>query len=248
MRYTGVLLCLVAVFARGSSTSREGGKRKDAKEVIKADQCVSILHQLGFVLGKEIPEALKEHNKAPAQWKWPPPKTYSWRLTVLPFMEANDLYMALQGSTNDFKIPPTLSVYELKNRPVLVQLMAMMPEWLGLDKSKDRAGFSIYRKVLSRERPDLLIIVESADAVPWLRAGDELLLTDAKPLPRMGGNFAKGFFALCGDGRVRFLPHTLSAQQIRRALLSGEGVHAIDTTNPAKRKKEVRAIFLGRQK
>jgi hypothetical protein len=193
-------------------------------------RCAGTLYQFGRVHQDFFPNGLENAKKGEG-WNveepWPPPKPWSWRLAGLPFLEQNNLYRDLHRRSEGFKIPCTLSKNELSKLPELKEAVGRMPSWLTLERWKKEAGKTIYRRVLIKDRPDLFVIVESSELVPWHEAGDELEFADGKPLPNMGGNFPNGFFALCGDGRVRFLPSTLSEKELRKALITGKGVRPL---------------------
>ena len=197
----------------------------------EAARCANTLYQFAVVKKDFFPAGLGkrfEDNKFyhdPAQW--PPPKAYSWRVAVLPFLEQNNLYKALLAETDTFKTPAILSTAELEKRPDLKRLLGRMPEWMTLSHLKDKAGKSVYRRLIAKEKPDLFIIVESPELVDWYKGGDDLEMTEGKSLPKIGGNFFGGFFALCGDDQVRFLPSTLSQNEIRQVLITGKGVRPL---------------------
>src|SRR5437660_917390 len=79
----------------------------------EAAGCASTLYQFGVVKKDFFPAGLGkrvEDNKFyddPAQW--PPPKAYSWRVAVLPFLEQNTVYKALLDETDAFKVPAALT-------------------------------------------------------------------------------------------------------------------------------------------
>jgi hypothetical protein len=65
-----------------------------------------------------------------------------------------------------------------------------------------------------------LLVVEAADAVPWLSC-EGLPYDPDQPLPRLGGHFRGGFFALFADGSVRFLPNDTNEKRLR-AYITGK--------------------------
>ena len=140
----------------------------------------------------------------------------------------------------------TASDDELNKREELKSAVARMPEWMTIERHKKEIGKTIYRRVVVKEKPGLFILVESSELVPWFRPTDDLGLAEGRPLPKMGGNFSTGFFALCGDGKVRFLSKTLTEKEVRKALLTGEGVRAIRADDEDDRKADIAKLDLGK--
>jgi hypothetical protein len=212
----------------------------------EAVQCVKLLSQFEIVRRDFFPDGLEK--VAPDERPWPPPGSYSWRVAVLPLLEQAGLYDSwLRDGSDNFRVPATLSDEELKKYPLLKRGVDMMPDWLTLKRWEGRTGQSIYRRVRIEGHPELFVIVESSDLAPWIKANDDLTLADGKPLPKMGGNFPNGFFALCGDGQVRFLPTGLADKEIRRALVSGGGIKSIDP-NKAMWKQDIDSINFNKSK
>src|SRR5262249_1571174 len=61
---------------------------------------------------------------------------------------------------------------------------------------------------------DTILIVEAANAVPWPKP-EELDFDSAKPLPKLGGQFADGFYAAFADGQVRFIKKDTDEKLLR---------------------------------
>jgi hypothetical protein len=202
----------------------------------EAKRCVYSLMQFRSVQTDFFPGGLeKAKNETNVEGQWPPPKSWSWRVAVLPFMEQALLYKGVQEHSEGFKIPGTLPDDELNKSHDLKAQLDRMPEWMTIERHKKAVGQTIYRRVVVKEKPELLILVESSELVPWFRPTDDLELAEGKPLPKLGGNFSAGFFALCGDGKIRFLSKTLTEKEVRKVLLTGGGVRAIwdgDRNNP----------------
>src|SRR5262249_23725657 len=135
---------------------------------------------------------------------------------------------------------------ELEKRPRLQGLLGRMPAWLTLPRLKGQAGKSVYRRVLAKGDPDRFIIVESRDLVDWFRGGDDLEKVGGKPMPKLRGNFPGGFFALCGDGQVRFLAGTLPEKEVRRVLVAGsDAVRPLRCKNSQELAEDIRSLSLG---
>ena len=71
-----------------------------------------------------------------------------------------------------------------------------------------------------------LMVVESAEAVPWTKPSD-LPYDPAKPLPKLGGLFDDGFNAVFADGHVQFIKKT-TKEKVIRALITRNGGEVID--------------------
>jgi hypothetical protein len=216
-----------------------------------AEQCASMLSQFGQVQRDFFPKGLKDCKVrdlkistllGESPTPWPPPSGYSWRVAVMPYMEEAILYYWVCDLTQGFKThaKPTEAAFE-KDPNLKRHVLHKMPAWLTLKKI-DSPAKSVYRRVIIPDQPALFVVVESATPVPWMQADDDITLPKGKPLETRG-NFSNGFFALCGDGKVRFLRSKLTEQQLREALISGAGVTAIREM-PDGRKQDIEALRL----
>ena len=70
-----------------------------------------------------------------------------------------------------------------------------------------------------------LFFAEAAEAVPWTKP-DELVYDEADPLPKLGGVYGDGFFAVSVAGAVAFVPRE-TAEKTIRALISSNGGETI---------------------
>ena len=94
-----------------------------------------------------------------------------------------------------------------------------------------------------------ILIVEAGEAVPWTKP-EELDYDPGKPLPKLGGQFPDGFYALFADGKVRFIPRDTDERAIRAMITrnGGEQVElppAVDTEALRKAKKGLSAASAG---
>jgi hypothetical protein len=145
----------------------------------------------------------------------------SWRAELLPYLEQDNVYMTLREDTNQFTIrlfapdgTPTPDVHRAR-RSLKVSVFAY--------SFSNPPGTAPFRRVVKADRPDAFVVVETSDFVPWGKPGDDLVVEDGKPLPKMGGNFPGGFLGLCTDGKVRWIPASLSEAEVIAALFDGEG-------------------------
>ncbi len=66
------------------------------------------------------------------------------------------------------------------------------------------------------------LVVEGGQLVPWTKPAD-IAYDDKKPVPRLGGRSADGFYAAMADGSVGFVPRGMSAQTLRAAITPAAG-------------------------
>lgn len=242
MRYLLTLVSLVGCCCLLVLHPSAKGEAADNRNLlVEADQCANILYQFGVVKKDFFPKGPeKAVQKSSLGKDWPPPQSYSWRVLVLPMMEQVAVYEKIVKASKRFLIPGTISNGQLRRLPSLTEALHEMPEWLTLDRYRQKEEKAIYRRIIIPDEPEKLIIVESATLVPWYRPGDELILTDDIPIPKeVGGNFPSGFFALCGDGKVRFISQRLPEKSRRRALLSGAGLPAIRAESKKERREDM---------
>lgn len=97
-----------------------------------------------------------------------------------------------------------------------------------------------------------LLLVEANDAVPWTKP-DDVAYDTRKPVPALGGQFARVFHAVMGDGSVRSFPKDMSVTTLR-ALISpsgGEIVPDLDNiegaSKPRSRLREEALARLGKR-
>jgi hypothetical protein len=196
------LLCLSALtlFTAGCGNSREKAECK---------------HYLEFI-GRAAEEFKREHGKA--CWETPVvgKAGLSWRVELLPYLEQENTYRALKKETGGFTTPlftpdatPTAEAKMLLGSSVFAYTLSNPP------------GTAPFRRVFSAERPEAFVVVESSDYVPWGKPGDDLVIEEGKPLPKMGGNFKGGFLALCAGGKVRWIPSASSEAATLAALFDG---------------------------
>jgi hypothetical protein len=213
----------------------------------EAAWCANSLAQFAIVQRDFFPDGLETAKpEIGVEALWPPPPSWSWRVAVLPYMEQAYTYKVLHDLSDGFKLPGTLSDDQLEKHPDLKGRLAWMPEWMTIERWKKETGKTIYRRIVVVDRPTVFIVVESSELVPWWKGDDDLVMDEKGSLPKMGGNFPTGFFALCGDGKVRFLPKTLTDKELRKALLTGEGAPAIRGRDIHERKKDIAKLDLGK--
>ena len=67
-----------------------------------------------------------------------------------------------------------------------------------------------------------LMVVEAAEPVPWTKPED-VPYDEAKPLPKLGGQFEDGFYAAFADGWPRFLSREVAPETLRALISRGDG-------------------------
>jgi hypothetical protein len=173
-------------------------------------------------------ESCQEAHGVPC-WKTPTVgKTgFSWRVELLPYLEHDNLYRTLATQTANF----TARVYTAEGLPTanaerVRDVTSRAIRDYTLLKRNHPGDTTIFRRVVRADRPDAFVVVETTDVVPWARGDDELVVEVGKALPErpgMGGHFSGGFVALCADGKVRWVPSSLSDDEKLAALFDGRG-------------------------
>jgi prepilin-type N-terminal cleavage/methylation domain-containing protein/prepilin-type processing-associated H-X9-DG protein len=198
-----------------------------AREASRRTKCLNNLKQLGLAM----------HNYHDKEGSFPPAAVFdkngkallSWRVLLLPYLEADDLY-------KEFKLDePWDSAHNKK-------LLAKMPPLFASPAAKPDATDTIYQTFvgdgtvfegkkgiaindIKDGTSNTIMIVEAADAVPWTKPAD-LPYDPAKPLPKLGGVTKAGSNALFCDGSVRLLSASI-AEQTLRALITRSGGETI---------------------
>jgi prepilin-type processing-associated H-X9-DG protein len=132
----------------------------------------------------------------------------SWRVLILPYVEAGDLY-------SKFKLDEP---WDSEHNKKLLDPMPLIYAGPGGKKSTETAYLAFHGKnAFFEEKEGLKIstftdglsktiaVVEAAQGVPWTKPED-LAYDPEKPPPKVGGVCAGGFNALFADGHVTFFP------------------------------------------
>lgn len=199
----------------------------DKRETLlrSAEQCVSILHEFGKVSRDFFPAGLENAvNMNRVQGRWPPPSVYSWRVAMLPFMEEAPLYARIQNATDEFRNPQHVSEDAILANVTLKPILSNVPKLFILESKPAKKGMIAFRRIKHNKYTERLILIESEIATPWLLSMDDIEYTDDIKYNSYRGAYNNGFFALCGDGEVRFIDYKLSSAQKNDALLAGNGV------------------------
>ncbi len=168
---------------------------------------------------------------------------YSWRVALLPFLEAQDLYDQFRpdepwdGPHNKHLAEETPPCYRPhlagSDPPGLTRYQVFVGP--GTAFERDGLTWADFPAGLART----ILVAEAGEPVPWSKPSD-LAYDPDKPLPPLGGLFDKpvhvlcydvkrtpGFNACFADGSVRFLRSTTEEATIR-ALITRNGGQKID--------------------
>jgi Protein of unknown function (DUF1559) len=149
----------------------------------------------------------------------------SWRVAILPFLEQFALYERFH-------------LDEAWDSPHNMALLKEMPRAYAPVTHKDAPPYSTYYQgfvgpgslfdgeegtrimdVIDAIRPTLMI-VEAAHPVPWTKPED-VPYDEAKPLPKLGGQFEDGFYVGCADGSARFVSRKIAPERLRALIIVG---------------------------
>jgi len=143
----------------------------------------------------------------------------SWRVAILPWLEQFALYERFH-------------LDEAWDSPHNMALLKEMPRVYAAVAPEDTPPYSTYYQgfvgpgslfdgeegtriadVIDAIRPTLMI-VEAAHPVPWTKPED-VAYDEAKPLPKLGGQFEDGAYVGFADGSARFLSRRIAAETLR---------------------------------
>src|SRR5262245_80054 len=151
----------------------------------------------------------------------------SWRVTILPYMEQENLYK--QFNLDE----PWDSEHNKK-------LIPLMPKFCVVPAAPMKPGETYYRMFVgggamfelnkgttfaqvSDGLSNTFMAVEADESVPWTKP-DELAFDPKKPLPKLGSFYSSGgFVALMGDGSAKFISKSISDANLRRAVMRADG-------------------------
>ena len=155
----------------------------------------------------------------------------SWRVAILPFLEQDDQYRALD-MTKAWDDPRNAKV--LEKMPEIFRVFGREA-----DKGKTYLQMPSSPKVLPGGSPFLVpgrrttmahivdgtsntfMVLEATDAVNWAKPDD--LLFDPTKTPKVGAQGQKWFFALMGDGSVQTVSREKMTDKDLRAMITIDG-------------------------
>jgi hypothetical protein len=239
-----ILSLTVAISAAGSScSSREPGpgvptSKEDAKARLDVANAL-FGHSLNLVNHHEefdeLPPVDGSESKEQPKFKF---EGLSWRV----YLAAR----GISDDENDPKQVQIVNEWLAGKRPTPkgrkrwdqpeLQDLVVRPFWNPVRKPSEKGWLTPYRvfvgggaafekgkpsRLTKDHFPDglenTILIVEAAESVPWTKP-DELPYDPAKPLPKLGGHFPDGFYAVFADKevpKVRFIPKGTDEKLIR---------------------------------
>jgi hypothetical protein len=153
----------------------------------------------------------------------------SWRVAVLPYLEQAALYKEFKldepwDSEHNKKLLAKMpSVYApVKGKtgtPYSTYYQVFVGKDTGFDPAKVKVGPTSLGTDLTiafaaKGASDTLLVAEGAQPVPWTKPED-IPFDPKKPLPKVGGQFSEGFFALLFNAEVKFIAKEISDKQLR---------------------------------
>jgi hypothetical protein len=151
----------------------------------------------------------------------------SWRVTLLPFMEEEELYIAFHlhepwDSPHNKKLlermPKTYVIPGISDGPGMTRYRAFVGDRAAFEKpvpgSKPRRGRRLAD--FPGGAGKTIFIAEAAEAVPWTKP-DELEYEPDKPLPRLCDRFARAQVAM-GNAAVQSIEQNISELELRKMI------------------------------
>lgn len=147
----------------------------------------------------------------------------SWRVELLPYLEQQPLYDEILSGKPDQKtiaarMPKVFTAFGHSKEPGMTHYQVFS----GKNTMFPKEGLSLTIITNASGSTNTLMIVETADPVPWTAAKD-LALEEGKPLPKL---FPGGLLAAFADGHVEFIPPT-ATEDVLRALIDPYNVNPI---------------------
>jgi hypothetical protein len=214
--------------ALAEAAARIGVSARGTKSQNNLKQLGLAMHNYHDTMGAFPPAVVTDASGKPL---------YSWRVLLLPYLEANNVYQ-------QFKLDEPWD--SLNNKRLLAQMPAL---FAAPGANKDEPYTTHYQVFVGGgalfDAPDrvprnqfgpprgphiahitdgtsnTIMIVESAEAVPWSKPQD-LSYNPTGPLPKLGGVVSGGFNCVAADGAVHFLKNS-TPTEVLRALITRQG-------------------------
>jgi prepilin-type N-terminal cleavage/methylation domain-containing protein len=219
-----IIAVLVALLLPAVQQAREAARRSQCKNNLK--QIALALHNYHEVYGAFPPAYVADASGKPM---------HSWRVLILPFLEASPLYSEYNfsepwdGPNNSrllSRMPPVYACPSHGNAPggTTTAYAAVFGEHC-VFRGSEPVKFMDIPDGLS----NTLIVAEATEAgIPWMKPED----VDIAKHPSLGdragfsSNHTGGIHALLGDGSVRFIAQSLP-EQVLKALSTRDGSEPI---------------------
>jgi prepilin-type N-terminal cleavage/methylation domain-containing protein len=155
----------------------------------------------------------------------------SWRVAILPFVEANDLYRQFRldepwDSEHNKKLIPLMpKVYLAPNAPPtkepgLTYYQVFVGGGAVWNKGPVPPGLP---RTFVDGTANTILIAEAGEPVIWTKP-DDLKYDPAKPLPKLGNAWNRaGSLVAMGDGSVRMVAPTVTEKTLRAAITAAGG-------------------------
>ncbi|HEY8506628.1 MAG TPA: DUF1559 domain-containing protein [Gemmataceae bacterium] len=170
----------------------------------------------------------------------------SWRVAILPYIEQDNLYRQFKldepwDSEHNKKLLKQMpEIYALPGVPGQKEGMTVLQVFVG---AWDGKGENPPHPIFVRRPPvpvapgftpgmrltsivdgtsNTIMVIEGSEAVPWTKPED--IPFDPKgELPKLGGHYGDGAWAVFCDGAVHFIPATVNAETLRLLIMCNDG-------------------------
>jgi prepilin-type processing-associated H-X9-DG protein len=206
-----------------------------AREAARRSQCINNLKQI----------ALAMHNYESVNGSFPPAAItdkqgkalLSWRVAILPFIEAGDLYQKFKldepwdSPHNQALLKEMPQTYRCPSRATAEPFTTGYQGFIG-----NRAFFESSKGTKLAEITDgtsnTLMVIEAKQAVPWTKPDDvPFNPTVARALFGAGSSHPGGFNGCMADGSVRFISSAVNLE-VLRALITRNGGEVVNLAVP----------------
>jgi RNA polymerase sigma factor (sigma-70 family) len=226
----GLVPAGIALLARGAPAQDKSGAAAPAhqEDVQKArGESVNNLRTISLAMHNYYAQSKTNSFPASAILSKDGKPVLSWRVRLLPYLGQQALYDKF-----DFD-KPWLSPH---NKALVDQIPEVFAPVIKKDEPKGSTYYQVFVgpgafcegdlgtnfESITGGTANTLMVVEAAKPVPWTKPED-LSFDKDKPLPKLGGQFERGFHAAFADGSVLFISKTIN-DKLLRALITRIGV------------------------